>query len=1128
MLGSRRSSRWWLSPVELLLLSLFVVAAAMGCSSGDRAAPDRDEQGSEAVSSGVTPQALTPEQVAELNRGVALLGRYQYAAAGEVFAALAEQVPWFIPAQLNLAIAQLNEDQSGTRAESVLRKILASQPDNAAAQYCLGLVLLHGNRDDEALPHLQAAYDADPHDPYTTFLLARSLESTSREEALTWYEKTVLLDPMFKTAHYRLRELYRLSGEAEKAGQALERFQELAKCPTARTFDYKYTLMGSKATAHTLQGRSARTLPTGGSLFQPAQPLAKDSEPLLPVGPTSITVCDIDGDGRLDLFLSGVRTTDDGPANAILWQQSDGTFRADTAHRLAGVTHVTAVVWGDFNEDKRNDVYLCRAGSNEMWWQVEEGRWEDVTQTTNTGAGDRATVDAVAFDADHDADLDLFVVQLEGPNVLLNNNRNGTFEDIAERSGLAAIAGPSRAVLPVDLDHDLDLDLIVIQAEPPHEIFRNDLSWKYERIEAVESFRQSSIVAAVAGDTNADGRPEIFSLGDQGLQRWLPEDWTQWPWEVINEQCKPTSSRTQLALCDADGDGSFELIVGGESWQLLPLTAGAANPMASSGEYCLTAWTAAVLDGRRGPSILGVPRDQDPVIWPPGQRRHDFLALTLSGRTSTEMRYRTNSSGVGARTEVRVGTQTTVIDPLSANSGPGQSLQPVAAGLGGWERADFVRIEWPDGVAQVEMDLQSGWHKVDERDDMPSSCPLLFAWDGTRFGFVSDLLSGGGLGYLVAPGSYASPDPIENFLMPEGSLAEHDGRFLLKLTEPMAELTYLDRAGLVAYDLPPGWHMTLDARLAVEGPRPTGEPRFYRQLCLPARATNERGEDVTESVLEVDDQAAPVGELDDRFWGKLAREHTLVLEFDRPLASGPGTPVLVADGWVEFPFSQTAFAAWQAAERFCAPTLEVQGADGQWQLLLAEFGYPGGMPRQMSVPLDKDRLPPRATALRIRTNQEIYWDRLAVVWVEPCPDAVRHELPLARAELRESGFTPRIVGPQQRPMFDYDRRMPSAPVCAPAGFYTAFGPVEELVTAADNALAIFGPGEEIHLEFMAPPSGLPAGTRRLVFESRGWCKDMDLYTQHGGMVEPLPQAGPLTTDRDRLHQRLNTRYEEGR
>ena len=247
-------------------------------------------------------------------------------------------------------------------------------------------------------------------------------------------------------------------------------------------------------------------------------------------------------------------------------------------------------------------------------------------------------------------------------------------------------------MLPVDLDQDLDLDLIVIQAEPPHEIFRNDLSWKYERVEVVEAFRQSSILAAVAGDTDADGRPEIFTIGHEGLRRWLPESWTRWPLEVVNEQYKPTSSMAHLALCDADGDGGFELIVGGETWQLLSLAAGAANPLASSGEFPLAAWATAVLDARRGPSVVGLPLDQSPVIWPPGERRHDFLALTLSGQTTAEIRTRTNSSGVGARTEVRIGTLTRSLDPLCADSGPGQSLQPCRGRLG-WVGTGRLRTD---------------------------------------------------------------------------------------------------------------------------------------------------------------------------------------------------------------------------------------------------------------------------------------------------------------------------------------------------------------------------------------------------------------------------------------------------
>jgi hypothetical protein len=95
------------------------------------------------------------------------------------------------------------------------------------------------------------------------------------------------------------------------------------------------------------------------------------------------------------------------------------------------------------------------------------------------------------------------------------------------------------------------------------------------------------------------------------------------------------------------------------------------------------------------------------------------------------------------------------------------------------------------------------------------------------------------------------------------------------------------------------------------------------------------------------------------------------------------------------------------------------------------------------------------------------------------------------------------------------------------GHYTAKGPIGDLLAAEDGAVAIFGPGEELHLEFAAPREAPKAGwTRRFVLETRGWCKDMDLYTQDGDTVEPLPGIrGPAAT---RLQLRYTTRYQSGR
>ena len=477
----------------------------------------------------------------------------------------------------------------------------------------------------------------------------------------------------------------------------------------------------------------------------------------------------------------------------------------------------------------------------------------------------------------------------------------------------------------------------------------------------------------------------------------------------------------------------------------------------------------------------------------------------------------------------RVGGRTLRADSLPTDSGAGQSLQPLAMGLAGARKADYLKVVWSEGVTQGQLEVAAGTrHVIEEADLMPTSCPVLFAWDGNGFRFVSDLLAVGGMGYLVEPGTYAPSDPTENFLMPAGLARPVDGRFRLKLTEPMPELTYLDRIGLVAWDVPPGWQMVLDERLATALPDPSGEPITYRVEQAPRRVTNERGEEVTGRVSRVDHRAADVGRLDHRFLGRLAGEHVLVMEFDEPLDAGPGAPVLLADGWVEFPYSQTAFSAWQAKAAFEPPTLEARDADGNWVELAASFGYPGGMPRQMALPLQPEKLPAGTRALRLRTNLEVYWDRLTVIRSEKCPGLVRREMKLAMADLRESGFMVRQVKEQFRPDFDYTTRAALPEILDPVGFYTRFGDVNELVGTADDAVAIFGPGEEIHVEFEAPGAEIPEGwTRRLVLETVGWCKDMDLYTGDGSTVGPLPTTGRAVGPRDRLHRKYNTRYQRG-
>jgi hypothetical protein len=105
------------------------------------------------------------------------------------------------------------------------------------------------------------------------------------------------------------------------------------------------------------------------------------------------------------------------------------------------------------------------------------------------------------------------------------------------------------------------------------------------------------------------------------------------------------------------------------------------------------------------------------------------------------------------------------------------------------------------------------------------------------------------------------------------------------------------------------------------------------------------------------------------------------------------------------------------------------------------------------------------------------------------------------------------------------------------GRFTRFGDVTRLLEWADDMYVVFGPGDEITVEFAAddtPP--LPAGWRRdFLLYSDSWLKDADLNTGTGQTVEPLPfhgmsrypygaeQSYPTDPEHQQYLRRYNTR-----
>ncbi|MCP4896209.1 MAG: CRTAC1 family protein, partial [bacterium] len=816
-----------------------------------------------------------------------------------------------------------------------------------------------------------------------------------------------------------------------------------------------------------------------------------------------------------------------GGANLVLMGQGDGSFGHDPGHPLSSVSEVRTALWGDLDNDGLTDAYLCRRGPNQLWRQEAGGEWQDVTESTGTGGGAADTVDGALWDADHDGDLDLFLVNADSPNELLNNNGDGTFRHLAEERGLTGLGLGSRRVIVADLDGDRDTDIVVVNEQTPHEVYHNDLLWQWLPAEGLSAFQESGATEVVAADTNADGRVDLVSLERDGAVRIWERSDGEWQAQTLLGAGRVVGEGAQLAVADLDGDSQLDVIVSHRNgWTAVRLDG---SELAQGTAEGLAGWTVAAIEPSRGPSIVGWSPEKGPMVWAPGSGRWPFVAMSLSGREDRADSMRSNASGIGSRVVARIADRWAVHEGIRWVSGPGQSLQPIQIGLGKAEYVDYAEIHWSDGVYQSELELAAGeMHRFTETQRQLSSCPVLFAWNGQRWEFVTDLLGVGGMGYAVAPGEYAPPRPWENILFKEGALVPRAGRLAVKLSEPMEEVTYLDAARLVAWDLPPEWSMVLDERMGILGPEPTGRPLFYRNERAPEIARDGAGNDVTALVARADLQAPSVGSVDYRYIGLLEGEQLLELSFLEPLDGFGNRLALVVDGWVEYPYSQTNFAAWQAGKTYQAPTLEARGDDGQWHVVLEQWGYPAGMPRRMAVPLPT--LPKGTRELRLRTNQEIYWDRVVVARVERCPKAKKQVLTMAEARLSATGYARRSTGDQRVPDYDYARRSPLWDTKVQEGWYTRFGAVDALVVDSDDAFAVFGPGEEVHLEFLAPQKGPADGWQRWwVLETEGWCKDMDLYTKDGATVEPLPAGhrGRKHVAGRQLHEAFATRYRSG-
>jgi hypothetical protein len=130
-------------------------------------------------------------------------------------------------------------------------------------------------------------------------------------------------------------------------------------------------------------------------------------------------------------------------------------------YKMVHYDHGNGVAAADVDGDGRVDLYFVnQVGGNELWRNLGDGRFEDLTDRAGVGLADRVSVAAAFADADDDGDPDLFVTTVKMGNALFENLGGGKFRDVTAEAGVGHV-GHSSGALWLDFDRDGDLDLLV-------------------------------------------------------------------------------------------------------------------------------------------------------------------------------------------------------------------------------------------------------------------------------------------------------------------------------------------------------------------------------------------------------------------------------------------------------------------------------------------------------------------------------------------------------------------------------------------------------------------------------------------------------------------------------------------
>jgi hypothetical protein len=234
-----------------------------------------------------------------------------------------------------------------------------------------------------------------------------------------------------------------------------------------------------------------------------------------------------------------------------------------------------------------------------------------------------------------------------------------------------------------------------------------------------------------------------------------------------------TASGPQIRVFRNRGDGSFEDVTHALGLDEIKLTAP-------------RGLIAADVDGDGAPDLIVTQLNAPPVLLRNiGANKNHFVRIDLTG-------YADNKTAIGAKVEIFADGQWQKWELAGSSGYQTQAPPQILVGLGKAEGVDLLRILWPTGVLQDEIDLpHTQVIAMKEADRRGSSCPVLFAWDGHKYRMITDVIGAGVVGHWFTPTRRNIPNPGEWIKVDGDRLASVNGKLSLRFIEPMEEVNYI-------------------------------------------------------------------------------------------------------------------------------------------------------------------------------------------------------------------------------------------------------------------------------------------------------------------------------------------------